>query len=122
MFAYEGNPDCIDGGINFNKMRLVLEIVKSLKMEKPDQLDYSFLELDPQIATAILNANPLTQDELYDRSLQISESLANHSLITPVPPSPTASQASSDDGTSVFGRSKSLPVVVSNQIGNLTDM
>ena len=94
VFTYEGNQDSIDGGINFHKMRIIHDIVKSLKLEEKEQIDYSFLKFDPQIATALLNASPLDQDELYEKSVKISDSL-KEILVSPA--SPDVTKASSND-------------------------
>ena len=64
MFIYEGNPDRLDDGINFHKMRCILEIVRSLNIEEPEQIDFSFLKFDPKVAQALLNVSrPLVRNQ-----------------------------------------------------------
>ena len=54
VYAYEGNPSkTVNGAINFDKMRLIAEIVFSLK-----GTDYSHVKFDPQIAQELLNVSP----------------------------------------------------------------
>ena len=77
VFACEANSDRTEdgNGINFQKMRMIAEIINSLKVEQANQIDYSFLDFDPSIAQSILNATPMTQDELYARSKEISKQI-----------------------------------------------
>merc|ERR1712137_1503298 len=76
VFACEANPDRVENdGINFQKMRMVAEIIKSLKVEQDIQSDYSFLKFNPSVAQSILNAVPMTQDELYERSQEIKRQM-----------------------------------------------
>merc|ERR1712137_79596 len=72
-------------GINFQKMRLITEIISSLKIEFSELTDYSFLELDPQLAQTIFNAAPLSEDELYERSKEISECIRQQTMSTDIP-------------------------------------
>ena len=75
-FVYDGNPDKIqNSGINFRKMRLIAGLIYSLNISSPEHTDYSFLEFNINVAQSILTMTPLTQDELYNRSVQISDSM-----------------------------------------------
>ena len=55
LYSYEGNPDETDGGINFLKMRRIMEIIRTLKIEDPSQIDYHQLHFDAQVSQALLS-------------------------------------------------------------------
>lgn len=53
VFAYEANPTNTDSGaIYFEKMRIIGQIILSLK-----STDYSFLKFDPQFAQSFINVS-----------------------------------------------------------------
>ncbi|KJE96384.1 ras guanine nucleotide exchange factor, partial [Capsaspora owczarzaki ATCC 30864] len=67
-FMDDGNPNKLDGLINFSKRRLVQRVIESIRLY---QLDEYPIQPDPVILQMIDQYPRMTEDEMYKRSIEV---------------------------------------------------
>lgn len=67
-FLDDGNPDIIDGLINFSKKTLIFKVIESVKLYQ--QTPYNIV-INPQIQEWLEGQEILNEDQMYIKSLEI---------------------------------------------------